>query len=69
MKTNFIKQITLAIIGVVLILIASIIMMCDFKNESDGVHVILGIILGLGSGVLISDIVFLLKKKSIKEKK
>jgi hypothetical protein len=51
-------------IGLICMLIPAIIMMCDFNHEPAGEHVILGILLGLGFGLLTASLVFLISVRS-----
>jgi NADH:ubiquinone oxidoreductase subunit 6 (subunit J) len=63
-KKLFKNSIILSVIGMIAMLIASIIMMSDWKRESAGEHVILGVILGLGFGLLVSVIILQWSEKS-----
>ncbi|MDR2369537.1 MAG: hypothetical protein LBD63_02820 [Mycoplasmataceae bacterium] len=53
-KKIIIITFVLLVIGVICILVPTIIMIIGFNNETAGGHVILGIILGFGAGLLIA---------------
>jgi nitrate reductase gamma subunit len=57
-KKMFKISIILLIVGFVCLIVPAIIMMTEFKNEPEGEHILLSILLGIGTGLLIATSVF-----------